>query len=38
MKTGKLDPQNLTVSLPVFTDASKELVSKSVANTITALG
>jgi hypothetical protein len=28
----------LTASLPVFTDGSKELVSKSVADTLTALG
>jgi hypothetical protein len=29
---------NLTASLPVFSDASKVLVSKSVADTLTALG
>lgn len=31
-------PANLTASLPVFTDGSKKLVSKSVADTLTALG
>ena len=38
MKTGNLLDQALTASLPVFTGTSKELVSKSVADTRTALG
>ena len=38
MKTGNLLDQALTASLPVFTDANKQLVSKSVADTLTALG
>jgi hypothetical protein len=33
-----LPATSLTASLPVFTDANKKLVSKSVANTRTALG
>jgi hypothetical protein len=37
MKTGTLTPQDLTASLPVFTGASKELISKSVADARTAL-
>jgi hypothetical protein len=37
MKTGNLKPQDLTASLPVFTDANKKLVSKSIVDTRTAL-
>jgi hypothetical protein len=37
MKTGNLLDQALTASLPMFTDANKQLVTKSVADTRTAL-
>ncbi len=36
--TGTVTVSGLTASLPVFTDASKALVSKTVANTLLALG
>ena len=36
--SGNLTLSGLTASLPVFTDASKNLESKSIADTLTALG
>ena len=38
MKTGNLLDQALTASLPVFTDANKQLITKSIADARTALG
>jgi len=38
MKAGSLEVQDLSASLPVFTDANKKLASKSVADTLAALG
>ena len=38
LASASITPSNLTASEPVFSDGSKKLISKSVADTLTALG